>query len=131
LFRLLNETNTPVTLSPIAPAALAVLLREIKKNVINANTGKGVLAEMFRTGKSAEKIISEKGLAQISDTGIIHDLVAQVVRDNPDPLAQYLGGKESVFGFLVGQVMRASRGKANPQIVRELLRKRLDALREG
>jgi aspartyl-tRNA(Asn)/glutamyl-tRNA(Gln) amidotransferase subunit B len=130
LFRLLNKANAPVIQSSITPQALASLLHQIKKKVIHANTGKSVLAEMFRSEKSAEAIIAEKGLAQISDTGVIQDIVIQVIQDNPGPVAQYWGGKESVIGFFIGQVMRASRGKANPQIVRELLKKHLDVLRK-
>jgi aspartyl-tRNA(Asn)/glutamyl-tRNA(Gln) amidotransferase subunit B len=130
LFRLLNEANTPIAQSPITPQELAALLGQIRRTVINPNTGKGVLAEMFRLRKPAEEIIADRGLAQISDASIIQDLVTQVVQDNPGPVAQYLGGKESVLGFFIGQVMRASRGKADPQIVRKLLASHLDALRE-
>lgn len=131
LFRLLNEANAPIDQAPVQPQALAGLLAQIERGVINANTGKSVLAEMFRTGKQASAVIVEKGLAQIRDAEVIAGLVAKAIEDNPEPVAQYLEGKETIFGFLIGQVMRASRGKADPQLVRELLQARLDALRAG
>jgi aspartyl-tRNA(Asn)/glutamyl-tRNA(Gln) amidotransferase subunit B len=131
LFRLLNETNTPIARSPATPQALAVLLDHVKRGVVNTNTGKDVLSEMFETGREAEAIIAEKGLAQISDVDALKELVAQVIRDHPGPVSQYLAGKASILGFFIGQVMRATRGKANPQIVRELLQMHLHNQREG
>ena len=116
--------------SPVAPQALAGLLDQVERKTINANTGKGVLADMFRTGRSAQEIVAEQELAQISNADAIEALVVNAIESNPEPLAQYQNGKESVFGFFIGQVMRASRGKANPQIVRELLKARLDALQD-
>jgi aspartyl-tRNA(Asn)/glutamyl-tRNA(Gln) amidotransferase subunit B len=129
LFRLLNKENLPVGQSPVTPQTLADLLAQVERGVINANTGKDVLSEMFQTAKSAQAIISEKGLAQISDRDALEDLVSQVIRDHPQPVAQYLHGKETIVGFLIGQVMRASQGKANPRVVRELMQAHLDALR--
>ena len=85
---------------------------------------------MFETGKTASTLIKEKGLAQISDLSDIEQMVSQSIQDNPDAVAQYLDGKASVIGFLIGQVMRASRGKANPKLVRELMQQHLDALRQ-
>jgi aspartyl-tRNA(Asn)/glutamyl-tRNA(Gln) amidotransferase subunit B len=130
LFRFLNETGKSVPESPVTPQALADLLARIEQGTINVNTGKSVLGEMLQTGQSAGSIIAAKGLAQISDTDALDGRVNEVVQDNPEAISQYLAGKETVFGFLMGQVMRATRGKANPQIVRELLHKRLDALRD-
>jgi aspartyl-tRNA(Asn)/glutamyl-tRNA(Gln) amidotransferase subunit B len=131
LFRLLNESSTLIGESPVSPEDLAQLLDQVERQMINANTGKSVLAEMFRTGKSARAIIDEQGLAQVQDTSAIDAWVTQALEGNPDPLAQYLGGKESVFGYFMGQVMRASRGKADPQLVREVLQGRLESLRQG
>jgi aspartyl-tRNA(Asn)/glutamyl-tRNA(Gln) amidotransferase subunit B len=125
LFRLSNETGTPLDESAVSPQALADLLNRVERREVNANTAKGVLAEMYRTGKPAQEIIEERGLAQIGDKDQIGDLVSTVLEENPDPVLQYLAGKESVLGFLIGQVMRASRGKADPQLVRELLHERL------
>ncbi len=131
LFRLLNEAGISIGDSPVSPSALAELLEQVAGKKINANTGKMVLAEMFRSAKSATEIIREKGLVQLSDRTAIAKMVAQVLQENPRPVAQYLGGKKGIFGFLMGQVMRASRGKANPQVVRAVLQEQLDALREG
>jgi aspartyl-tRNA(Asn)/glutamyl-tRNA(Gln) amidotransferase subunit B len=96
---------------------------------INVGIGKTVLGEMFATGRKAATIVDERGLAQIQDRGQIGAMIDQVLADHAEPVEQYLAGKESVFGFLIGQVMRASRGKAEPQLVRRLLRERLDAKR--
>jgi aspartyl-tRNA(Asn)/glutamyl-tRNA(Gln) amidotransferase subunit B len=131
LFRLSNETGIPIAESAVPPQALADLLDQVKRKVITANTGKEVLAEMFRTGKPASTIIAERGLAQIRDADRITDFVAQAVGDNPEPVSQYFAGKENVFGFLIGQVMQASQGKADPQLVRQLLREYLEALRDA
>jgi aspartyl-tRNA(Asn)/glutamyl-tRNA(Gln) amidotransferase subunit B len=130
LFRLLNEANVRISDCQVTPDALAGLLDHVQRRTINANTGKDVLAEMFRTGKAAGEIIDERGLAQISDADTIQALVVQAVDENPGPLAQYLGGKKSTFGFFMGQVMRRSRGKADPQVVRQVLKAYLDGLGE-
>jgi aspartyl-tRNA(Asn)/glutamyl-tRNA(Gln) amidotransferase subunit B len=131
LFRLSNETGIPVYESPVTPASLADLLDRVERREVNASTGKSVLAEMYSTGKLAKEIIDEQGLAQIDDREQIGELVSQAIQDNPGPLAQYLAGKESILGFFIGQVMRASQGKADPQVVRGLLRERLEALRDS
>jgi aspartyl-tRNA(Asn)/glutamyl-tRNA(Gln) amidotransferase subunit B len=131
LFRLLNEAGISIDRSPVSPQGLADLLDQIARGVIHGNAGKQVLAEMFLTGQDASSIISEQGLAQISDIDTLAHLADEVIQDNPDPVAQYFSGKESVIGFLIGQVMRASRGKANPQVVRKLLQDRLDDLRQN
>ena len=129
VFRLCNESGIPIAESPVSPQDLADLLDQVERKVVTGNTGKEVLAGMFRTGKPAAEIIAERGLAQIRDADRITHLVVQAVDDNPEPVAQYLAGKEGVFGFLMGQVMRASRGKADPQLVRRLLREHLETLR--
>jgi aspartyl-tRNA(Asn)/glutamyl-tRNA(Gln) amidotransferase subunit B len=121
MFRLLNEEGTSIAQSSVDPSALADLLGEVERGTINANTGKAVLADMFATGRQASKIIAEQGLAQVSDEQAIRQLVNQTVVENPEALQQYREGKHSVAGFFIGQVMRASRGKANPQVVRKVL----------
>jgi aspartyl-tRNA(Asn)/glutamyl-tRNA(Gln) amidotransferase subunit B len=108
---------------------MAGLLEMVKQRQINAGTGKAVLEEMFATGKAAAAIVAERGLAQIQNVDRIGGMVEQVLNEHPDPVAQYLAGKETVIGFLIGQVMRASRGKAEPQVVQRLLRERLEAKR--
>ena len=131
LFRLLKEVNLPLGKCLVPPEALAELLSLINRRVINASTGKDVLAEMFRTGADAKEIIAAKALSQISDVDAIASFVVKVIGENPGPVAQYLGGKVSIFGFFIGQVMRASRGKADPQIVQQVLKQHLDALERG
>lgn len=87
--------------------------------------GKGVLSEMFETGKSPEEIISAKGLSQISDTAELEKIIDKVLAENPASVADYQAGKEKAIGFLVGQVMKATKGAANPQSVNEILREKL------
>jgi aspartyl-tRNA(Asn)/glutamyl-tRNA(Gln) amidotransferase subunit B len=100
-------------------------VRLIDEEKISGKQGKDVLVEMFKTGKTAQAIIKEKGLVQLSDTGEIDSLIDEVIDANPDQLASYRGGKEALFGFFVGQVIKASKGKANPKIVNERLRAKL------
>jgi aspartyl-tRNA(Asn)/glutamyl-tRNA(Gln) amidotransferase subunit B len=131
LFRLSNETGVALTDSPVTPQSLAELLQQVEQKRINARTGKVVLDEMFATGKQAAAIIEERGLAQIDDVKQIGVMVDRVLAEHAEPVAQYLAGKENVFGFLIGQVMRASRGKAEPQVVRRVLRERLETKRRA
>ena len=126
---MVNETGIELAESPLTPQGLAELLEEVAQKRIHAGIGKTVLDEMFATGKSAAAIIGERGLAQIHDADEIGALVDQVLDEHTGPVAQYLAGKESIIGFLIGQVMRASRGKAEPQLVRRLLQERLESKR--
>jgi aspartyl-tRNA(Asn)/glutamyl-tRNA(Gln) amidotransferase subunit B len=125
LFRLLKETETDIEEVRITPAALAELLTFVEKGTINQNTAKAILGEMFKSGRAAAEIVAEKGLAQISDADELGRIVEQVIAANPDPVAEYRAGKERLFGWFVGQVMKATRGKANPQLVTELLKEKL------
>lgn len=125
LFRLMKESGQRIDRIAVAPQALAELIGLVKNGVINQNTGKAVLEEMFVGGRGAREIVEERGLAQVSDTAELDGIVAQVLADNPQQVSEYLAGKEQLFGWLVGQVMRATKGKANPQVVRELLERRL------
>lgn len=111
---------------PFESKDLADLLNEIKKGSINNNAGKKVLREMFETGKKPLDIIKEKGLVQISDSSEIEELVDKVLSENPQSIDDFKAGKDRALGFLVGQVMKASRGKANPQIVNEMLVEKLN-----
>jgi aspartyl-tRNA(Asn)/glutamyl-tRNA(Gln) amidotransferase subunit B len=131
LFRLINEANLPIECMRVSPRSMAGLLGRVKAGVVNANTGKEVLGEMFRSGKGADEIIAEEGLGQVRDASAIRALVLEVVENNPGPLAQYLGGKETILGFLIGQVMRGTRGRADPHVVRRVLKEHLDSLAEG
>jgi aspartyl-tRNA(Asn)/glutamyl-tRNA(Gln) amidotransferase subunit B len=109
----------------IGPDKLLNLAITNSKGDINTITAKSVLEEMFNTGKSADDIVREKGLSQISDTGAIEQAVVQVINSNPQAVSDYRAGKETAIKFLVGQVMKATRGRANPQMVNELLKKKL------
>ena len=103
------------------PAELVALLKLVSGQTINNNTAKEVLADMFVSGKTAQAIVEEKGLAQISDESAIADLVAKVIEDNPENVQRYKDGATKLRGFFVGQVMKASKGKANPALVNRLL----------
>lgn len=112
--------------SPVSPAALGELVGLIEANTISGKIAKDVFAEMFETGKAAAAIVQEKGLQQVTDTGAIEGLVDAAIAANPKPVEEYRAGNPKAIQFLVGQVMKNSRGKANPQMVVELLRQRLD-----
>ncbi len=125
LFGLMNQEGTTIENLPISAAALADLLKRIAAGEINNNTGKRVLAEMFTSGKSAAEIIAAQGLRQVSDDALIASWVEEVLEAHPKEVETYLNGKEGVANFLFGQVMRKARGRANPQIVRQILMERL------
>ena len=125
LLRELEAVGLSAAESPVAPEKLGALIRLIDEGKISGKQGKDVLVEMFKTGKDADAIITEQGLVQLSDTGEIDSLIDEVIAANPDPLASYRAGKETLFGFFVGQVIKASKGKANPKIVNERLRAKL------
>ncbi|MBW7908104.1 MAG: Asp-tRNA(Asn)/Glu-tRNA(Gln) amidotransferase subunit GatB [Kiritimatiellae bacterium] len=120
-----SETGASIHSLRITPAALASLLQLVEKKVINGPTAKEVLALVLAEGGEPEAIVKQRGLAQVSDTGALEAFAAQAISANPKSVADYQAGKPAAFEFLVGQVMRLSRGKANPQIVRELLKKQL------
>ena len=111
--------------SPVPPAELGALIKLIDEGKISGKQAKDVLVEMFKTGKGALAIIQEQGLVQVSDTGEIDALIDEVIAANPDQVANYRAGKEALIGFFVGQVIKASHGKANPKIVNERLRAKL------
>lgn len=125
LSRLLNAQNHDITQCPVGPAGLAALLKLIEKGTISGKIAKAVFEEMFATGKDAEEIVKEKGLVQISDEGAIAAVVDEVIAANQKTVEDYRAGKDRALGFLVGQVMKATRGKANPELVNRLLKERL------
>jgi aspartyl-tRNA(Asn)/glutamyl-tRNA(Gln) amidotransferase subunit B len=104
---------------------LVALLAQVEKKVVNIPTAKSVLAEMYRTGRDAASLIAESDLSQISDTQELEKIAAEVINSNVQPVADYRAGKETALKFLVGQVMRATKGRANPQVVNEVLKKKL------
>jgi aspartyl-tRNA(Asn)/glutamyl-tRNA(Gln) amidotransferase subunit B len=125
LLRFLKDAEKEITESPVPPAELAALIATVEGGKINAATGKKVFARMFETGKPAAEIIAAEGFAQVSDTGEIERWCREVIEKNPDNLAKYRAGNEGVFKFFVGQVMRVSRGQANPQTVNDTLKRLL------
>ncbi len=127
LFRLLKAADTEIEAVKIAPHSLAELLALVDKGAISISMAKGVFGEMFETGQPPAQIVQEKGLAQISDVEALARIVEQVIAENPGPVAEYLAGKDAVLRFLVGQVMKATRGKANPRLVNELFEEKLSA----
>ena len=128
LFALLNEHKVDITAVDITPAGLVELLILIEQDRISNNTAKTVLVEMFRTGKGAQQIVEEKGLAQVSDEAALTAVIKQIITDNPDTVADFLSGKEKLRGWFVGQAMRATKGKANPALLNKLLAQALGEL---
>jgi aspartyl-tRNA(Asn)/glutamyl-tRNA(Gln) amidotransferase subunit B len=106
-------------------AELGALVVAVESGAISGPAGKEVFAELMQRGGDPQQIIAERGLAQVSDESAITSLVDQVLADNPDKVSQYRSGKTALFGFFVGQVVRASKGKANPQVVQKLLAEQL------
>jgi aspartyl-tRNA(Asn)/glutamyl-tRNA(Gln) amidotransferase subunit B len=123
LLRRLKDAGREISDCPMKPAALAGLLKKVEGGEITAASGKKVFEKMFETGQSAEEIIASEGLAQISDAGSIETVARQVVTKSPENVAKYKSGNEGVFKFFVGQVMKETRGQANPQIVNEILKR--------
>ncbi|MBI3780139.1 MAG: Asp-tRNA(Asn)/Glu-tRNA(Gln) amidotransferase subunit GatB [candidate division NC10 bacterium] len=122
----LNKEGRQIAESPIPPAELAALLTLLQRGTISGKIAKAVFEEMYRTGKHAEIIVKEQGLTQISDQDELLRIVEAVLAQHPGPVADYRKGKVQSLTFLVGAVMKASRGKANPKAVNELLRARLE-----
>jgi aspartyl-tRNA(Asn)/glutamyl-tRNA(Gln) amidotransferase subunit B len=125
LMRLLNAENREIEDCPVGPDRLAAMIKMIESGVISTKIAKTVFEEMYRSGKDAEAVVREKGLVQVSDTGAIEKIIDEVIKANPAQHADYKGGKDKLFGFFVGQVMKASKGKANPEMVNDLLKKKL------
>ncbi len=121
LLRELEAAGLSANASPVPARELGALVRLIDEGKISGKQGKDVLVEMFAHGKSAQAIIEEQGLVQVSDTAEIDKLIDEVIAGNPQQLASYRSGKEALFGFFVGQVIKASKGKANPKVVNERL----------
>jgi aspartyl-tRNA(Asn)/glutamyl-tRNA(Gln) amidotransferase subunit B len=126
LARLLNEHGADITGSPVDASRLAGLIALLEKGTISGSMAKGVLEKMYGSAQTADAIVSAEGLAQIDDEAEIVALIADVLAANAGPVADYRGGKTSAFGFLVGKVMKAAAGKANPKRVNDLLKRALD-----
>jgi aspartyl-tRNA(Asn)/glutamyl-tRNA(Gln) amidotransferase subunit B len=123
--RRLNDEGIAIGEAPVTPALLSGMLKRIDDGTISGKIAKTVFEEMWRSGKDADTVIEEKGLKQVTDTGAIEAIIDEIIAANPGQVEEYRGGKEKVFGFFVGQVMKASKGKANPAAVNELLKKKL------
>jgi aspartyl-tRNA(Asn)/glutamyl-tRNA(Gln) amidotransferase subunit B len=125
LFGALNRTGRDITNSPVSPTQAAELLALVADGTLSGSLAKQVFEVMLETGDAPAKIVEDRGLKQTSDTGAIEAVIAEVIAKNPNQLAQYRGGKETLFGFFVGQTMKAMGGKANPAVVNALLKKAL------
>jgi aspartyl-tRNA(Asn)/glutamyl-tRNA(Gln) amidotransferase subunit B len=125
LLRLLKEDDKEAEAAPLSPRQLAAMLALIKDGTISGKIAKTVFEEMYKTGKGAKEIVAEKGLVQITDQAAVEQAVEKVLQDHPQEVEAYKNGKEKLFGFFVGQVMKATQGKANPQLVNETLKRYL------
>ena len=126
LFGALNKAGIELAQSPVKPKQLGGLVDLISDGSISGKIAKEVFSEMFETGKDAKVIVEERGLKQVSDESAIISLIDEVLAANLDKVDEYRGGKEKLFGFFVGQVMKASKGQANPGMVNQLLKQKLD-----
>ena len=123
----LNKSDDDIDASPVTAAALGVMLQRIEDGTISGKIAKQVFESMWKGEGSADEIIEQQGLKQISDSSAIEGIIEEVLDNNPKQLEQYRGGQQKLFGFFVGQVMKATQGKANPKQVNELLKKLLDS----
>ncbi|WP_251423054.1 Asp-tRNA(Asn)/Glu-tRNA(Gln) amidotransferase subunit GatB [Veillonella agrestimuris] len=126
LSKMINENGLTFAESKVSPENLAGMISLIEKGTISGKIAKKVIISMWESGKDAETIVKEEGLVQITDTGAIEEIVKQVIANNPQPVADFKGGNGKAIGFLVGQVMKESKGRANPGMVNELLQKFLN-----
>lgn len=124
-FAMLKRKNLTIEESPVSAESLGRLVDLIEKDVISGKIAKDVFEIMSETGEDPEKIVEEKGLKQVTDTGAIEAIVDKVIAENPDKVNAYKGGKVGLMGWFVGQVIKESRGKANPQVVNRLLAAKL------
>jgi aspartyl-tRNA(Asn)/glutamyl-tRNA(Gln) amidotransferase subunit B len=125
LFRLMNEAGVGIAEVKVGAADLVMLIGMVQAGLINQPAAKKTFGVMWETGRPPREIVDELGLAQISDAGQLAGTVARVIADNADAVAQVKAGKETTLRFLVGQVMKATRGKANPKLAEQLLREQL------
>jgi aspartyl-tRNA(Asn)/glutamyl-tRNA(Gln) amidotransferase subunit B len=125
LMRMLNDENKHIDECGLKPEQLVELLKLIEKGTISGKIAKTVFAEMYKTGKNPAIIVKEKGLVQISDTADIEPIIEKVLQNNPKEVERYRAGESKLLGFFVGQIMKETKGKANPALVNELLKKKL------
>lgn len=127
LLRLLNEEGRDIKDCPISPGGVADIIKMVKGGQISGKMAKEIFEEMYKTGKTAADIVKAKGLSQISDEGELAKIVEEIVKNNPDNVAKFKAGKTAVIGFFVGEIMKATKGKANPQVINKLLKEKLEA----
>ncbi len=127
--RSLKGSETGIKSAPVQPSDLADLLSMMEKGIISGKIGKTVFEEMWTTGTPPNQIVRERGLVQVSDITELTDIISKILSNNPVEVSRYLGGKTQLMAFFVGQVMKATKGKANPQIVNEILAVELEKLR--
>ena len=125
----LNEKKIGIKDTKITPDLLAKLLSLLSNNKINTNGARAILPKVMETGRDPESFIEELGLAQISNEDELIKMIDEVITANQKELQEYLSGKDKLFAFFVGQVMKKSKGKANPKLLNELMKKRLDELK--
>lgn len=123
--RALNENDISITDCPVSPELLAGVLKRIEDNTISGKIAKKVFEEIWQSGKNADQVIEEKGLKQVTDTGAIEAILDEIIAANQGQFEELKGGKDKLMGFFVGQVMKASKGKANPGMVNQLMQKKL------
>ncbi len=127
LLSLLSDSKQSIGECKITPYLFAGMMKLIDEGTISGKIAKTVYEDMFHTGQPADAIVKEKGLLQITDAEEIAKIVDQVMADNPGPVQSYRNGEKKVMGFLVGQVMKATKGKANPQLVNKILSEKLQS----
>ena len=125
LLRFLKEDDREIEESSVTPTHIAEMIKLIDNGTISGKIAKTVMEEMYKTGKMPEDVVKEKGLVQVTDTGAIEKVIDEVLAENADSVAAYRSGKDKLFGFFVGQVMKKSQGKANPAVLNDLLKKKL------
>ena len=123
---LLNKDNIEIDESNLSPENFGMLIERITDSTISGKIAKSVLEEIWESGSEVDEIIESKGLVQIKDESLLEEIANKIVDSNPDQVAAYKGGKDKLFGFFVGQVMRETQGKANPKSVNDILKKLLD-----
>jgi aspartyl-tRNA(Asn)/glutamyl-tRNA(Gln) amidotransferase subunit B len=129
--RMLNSTNTGIEDTKVTPKHLAELLELADKGKLSGPTAKAVFEEMFLNGKKAGDIVAEKGLSQISSSEEIEKIVAEVIAGNSQAVSDYESGKQQALAFLIGQVMKATKGRANPGTAKEILLRKLGGKQNG
>ncbi len=131
LARLLNASAMDITVAKVSPEQLCAMIRLVEDGTISGKIAKTVFEEMFNTGKPAARIVEELGLRQISSSSQVEEVVDRVIAGNPRPVDDYRSGKQEALRFLVGQVMKETRGQANPELANEILRRKLDGAQEN